>query len=1087
MTTSTMAVVFCDVVSSTEVRDRLGDTQADAWFGDLLRRVGDAVVDANGSVVKSLGDGVMAVFTSAGAALEAAVAMQQASVAHGWAHPAEPARLRVGVSIGDVSASTDDGVDDWNGMPVVEAARLCGAAQPDEILATEVVRVMVGSRSDHEITALGEYSLKGISSPVPVVRVGWDRPSAGPESGAAAIAFPEPLAVARRGPFAGRTVVVAELLDTWKAEEWRGLLVAGEPGIGKTRLVSELTKRMYDAGATVLLGRCDEDLAVGFRPWMEALAPLVAALSADDIDALAPEHVQELSALAPDLRRRIGDAGSKVELDAASRTAVLCDAIGVVLRDAAPVVVVLDDIHWIDQASLIVARQVIGRAIPNVTVIGTYRDTDLDRVHPLSAALADLRRVDGVRRVALGGLDEAGVSDFLEAAAGHELDPAGRELADAVYAQTSGNPLFVGEVLRHLAETGAIAQENDRWVASSRAIATALPEGLREVIGRRLTRLGDGTTQALRVGAVFGRSFEADLVDAVLGRDTLDDIEHAVAAGIVIDTGRAYEFRHAVIRDVLLDELSTARRRRMHRDIVTVLEQRWALSIDRHLEELAYHHGEAQSPAAPAWYLRAAETAYAAFDGRSGELVERGLELLDLAVDDDPVLRCDLLAAQAEASLRVNFQESLGAARVAFEAARALGDQSRMARALCAAGMSATSDAGDERGELLRAGLAYISDTSLVARWRVEAFLLQNEVIGPRLTAAEHVERVDAIARHLNPFDDGAAKVGVDMVIGLTFMSSPQHARKMWEQFGRASETGSSYGYPMDAIVGQVALTLGDRGGFDRGLEVALSHEQLRRTSWSYNASLFQIVAMRDMLDGNWADAEAAVAEVARLGGHDMNFALGCHTQRTWMGRETGEAESVYQLSLALAAAMADFPAARAVLVSDAAEAGHVGHVLALLDELAPDDFAAVGRGWLTVLVLGDLAWGVVTAEAAEHAAVLRRLLGPYGGQMAHIASGTHVMCSIDRLLAGLAAVDGDHAEADRLFAAALAQEEALRAPTLAARTKQWWGRALARRGDIDRARPLLAAARADAESLGMLGVVVQIGDLTANVPSVGD
>ncbi len=1084
MTTSTMAVVFCDVVSSTEVRDRLGDTQADAWFGDLLRRVGDAVVDANGSVVKSLGDGVMAVFTSAGAALEAAVAMQQASVAHGWAHPAEPARLRVGVSIGDVSASTDDGVDDWNGMPVVEAARLCSAAQPDEILATDVVRVMVGSRSDHEMTSLGEYSLKGISAPVQVVRVGWDRPAVGPASDSATIAFPEPLAVARRGPFAGRSAMVGELLDTWKAEEWRGLLVAGEPGIGKTRLVSELTQRMYDAGATVLLGRCDEDLAVGFRPWMEALAPLVAALSADDIDAMAPEHVQELSALVPELRRRTGDAAARVELDTASRTAVLCDAIGAVLRTAAPVVVALDDIHWIDQASLIVARQVIGRAIPNVTIIGTYRDTDLDRVHPLSAALADLRRVDGVRRVALDGLDETGVSDFLEAAAGHELDPAGKELADAVYAQTSGNPLFVGEVLRHLAETGAIAQENDRWVAGSRAIATALPEGLREVIGRRLTRLGDGATQALRVGAVFGRSFEADLVEAVLGRDPLDDIEHAVAAGIVIDTGRAYEFRHAVIRDVLLDELSTARRRRMHRDIVTVLEQRWALSIDRHLEELAYHHGEAQSPTAPAWYLRAAETAYAAFDGRSGELVERGLELLDLALDDDPALRCDLLAARAEASVRVNLQESLDAARVAFEAALALGDQTRMARALCAAGMSATSDAGDERGEFLRTGLVHISDTSLVARWRAEAFLLSNEVIGSRLTAAEHLERVDEIVHHLEPSEADAAAVAFDLVHGLMHMSSPERAREVWERFGPSSV--SSYGFFMDSIRSQVALTLGDRDGFGRGLEVALSHEQLRRTSWSYNASLFQVVAMRDMLDGNWADAEAAVAEVARLGGHDMNFALGCHTQRTWMGRETGEAESVYQLSLAMADAMADFPAARAVLVSDAAEAGHIDHVMALLDELAPDDFASVGRGWLTVLVLGDLAWAVVTVEVAAHAAVLRRLLGPYGGQMAHIASGTHVMCSIDRLLAGMASVDNDHAEADRLFAAALAQEEALRAPPLVARTKQWWGRALARRGDIDGARPLLTAARADAEALGMRGVVAQIDDLTATAPFVG-
>ncbi len=171
-----MAVVFCDVVSSTEVRARLGDTDADTWFGDLLRHIGEVVADANGSVVKSLGDGVMAVFTSAGAALDAAVAMQQVAAMHGWTHHDEPARLRVGVSIGDVSSNNDDGVDDYNGMPVVEAARLCGAALPDEILAAELVRILVGSRSDHVMDTVGEYTLMGISAPVRVVRVGWDSP-----------------------------------------------------------------------------------------------------------------------------------------------------------------------------------------------------------------------------------------------------------------------------------------------------------------------------------------------------------------------------------------------------------------------------------------------------------------------------------------------------------------------------------------------------------------------------------------------------------------------------------------------------------------------------------------------------------------------------------------------------------------------------------------------------------------------------------------------------------------------------------------------------------------------------------------------
>ena len=671
-----MAVVFCDVVSSTEVRDRLGDTRADTWFADLLRRLGDVTVDANGSVVKSLGDGVMAVFTSAGAALDAAVAMQQSAVMHGWTHPDETARLRVGVSIGDVAKTTDDGVDDYNGMPVVEAARLCSAATPDEILASEVVRVLVGSRNEHAIEPVGEYTLKGISTPVRVVRVWWERPTARTASETATIEFPAPLAGARRGPFAGRTVLVAELLDAWKREEWRGLLVAGEPGIGKTRLVSELTYTMHDRGTTVLLGRCDEDLAVGYRPWVEALAPLIESMPQALLDAILPEHTQELASIIPAFRRRLTEMAPTVELDAASRTSVLSAAITTLVTQAAPVVLVLDDIHWIDQSSLVILRHVLINAGTDVSIVGTYRDTDVDRVHPLSAALADLRRVDGVKRIALAGLDDVGVSEFVEAAAGHTLDEAGRGLADAVHAQTSGNPLFVGEMLRHLAETGSITQENNRWVAGVGANTAALPEGLREVIGRRLTRLGDDVTHALRVAAVLGRGFDVDIVDAVLGRDTLDDIERAVAAGIVVETTSAYEFRHAVIRDVLLGELSSARRRRMHRDVVSVLEQRWALSIDRHLNELAFHHGEAQSPAAAWWHLRAANAAYDAFDGRSGGLAERGLELLDVAAADDPTLRCDLLIALARASERTNVNESLSACQRAFAPPKSSGTRS---------------------------------------------------------------------------------------------------------------------------------------------------------------------------------------------------------------------------------------------------------------------------------------------------------------------------------------------------------------------------------------------------------------------------
>jgi hypothetical protein len=361
----------------------------------------------------------------------------------------------------------------------------------------------------------------------------------------------------------------------------------------------------------------------------------------------------------------------------------------------------------------------------------------------------------------------------------------------------------------------------------------------------------------------------------------------------------------------------------------------------------------------------------------------------------------------------------------------------------------------------------------------------RNERLGSRLTADENLQRTNEIIRHLDPSDRAAAELAIDCALVLTFMSQPVRSMEIVSQFGASSGGLHSNGFPSSWIVGLNAVTLGDRDGFDRALDLTVGHEQLRRTSWWFNAYVMQGVAMGAMLDGDWGAAEAAVAEVMRVGGHYMNFTHGCHGQRTWIARETGNAEMVYQQSLGTA--RSDFPAARAGVVSVAAEAGHIDHVLALLDELAPDDFAAVGRGWLTVLILGDLAWGVVTADATAHATVLRRLLHPYSGEMVRVASGVLVMCSIDRLLAGLAAVDGDHAEADRLFPLALAQEEALRAPPLATRTRHWWGRALARRGETHRARPLLAEARAAADELGMRGVVAQIDDLTSGNGTSGD
>ena len=176
---------------------------------------------------------------------------------------------------------------------------------------------------------------------------------------------------------------------------------------------------------------------------------------------------------------------------------------------------------------------------------------------------------------------------------------------------------------------------------------------------------------------------------------------------------------------------------------------------------------------------------------------------------------------------------------------------------------------------------------------------------------------------------------------------------------------------------------------------------------------------------------------------------------------------------------MPGFPVVKALHLGFLAETGRDDDVRMRLDALAPDAFAAVGRGWLALVAIGDVAWAAITVGATGHAATLRPMFDDYAGQIAIVATGTYAMCAVDRLRAGLAALAGDHDEGDRLFAAALAQERALRSGPLEARTLQWWGRALLRRGETAHGRDLLRDARALAERFGMTAVVRQVDDCT--------
>ncbi|MCH8282927.1 MAG: AAA family ATPase, partial [Chloroflexi bacterium] len=278
----------------------------------------------------------------------------------------------------------------------------------------------------------------------------------------------------------------------------------------------------------------------------------------------------------------------------------LLDSIATFLKTASqrqPLVLVLDDLHWADQPSLLllqfVARELGGTRL---LLIGTYRDMELSRQHPLAEALGELTRERLFQRVLLRGLSEQDVARFIDVATG--VAPP-RGLVSAVYTQTEGNPLFVTEVVRLLVQEGELTAERvrdrDSWTVR-------IPEGVREVIGRRLNRLSQRCNDTLTVASIIGREFELSqlgrLVEDMSEDRLLDVVDEAQAARVIEElpqTVGRYQFTHALTQETLAAELSTTRRVRLHARIGETLEELYGANAEDHAAELAHHFSEAQT------------------------------------------------------------------------------------------------------------------------------------------------------------------------------------------------------------------------------------------------------------------------------------------------------------------------------------------------------------------------------------------------------------------------------------------------------------------------------------------------------------
>jgi class 3 adenylate cyclase/tetratricopeptide (TPR) repeat protein len=1091
-----VAVLMTDLVGSTAMADRVGPAAAEGLRAEHFGLLREALERSAGREVKNLGDGLMVVFASAAQSLACAVQMQQAFEARNR-RAEEQFGLRIGVSVGD--ATVEDG--DYFGGPVVEASRLCAHAAGGQIVLNALVRQLTGSRDGRSFRSLGALELKGISEPVQAFELQWEP---APMTGGA---LPERLRELPTTGYVGRAAEHERLGELWGRARKGSLslaLIGGEAGVGKTRLSSHFALTMHGEGARVLYGRCDEDLGVPYQPWVQALDHLVGEASQLVLDAHVERFGSEVSRLAPGLRDRFSVLTATRESDPETERYLMYAAVAGLLAGAGerePLLLIIDDLHWADGPTLSLLRHIVsaGASMP-VMVIGTYRDSDLSRDHPLTPLLADLHREQGVERMRLSGLEPADVLALMEAAAGHELDEAGRELAREITRETSGNPFFAVELLRHLRESGAIAQEDDgSWHVAGVVAELGLPVSVREVVGRRVERLGPDARTALSAAAVIGRDFDLDLLSAVVDLPQarlLDLLEAAVSASLLNgDHAGRFTFTHALVEHTLYDDLGRTRRALLHRQIAQALEEQCGEEPGERLGELAGHWaaGVVSSDIAKALHYarRAAEHALARLaPDEAVRWYRRALGLYEQAADGECTERCDLSLGLGEAERQAGDPAYRQTLLEAAELAQQLGDADRLCRSVLANSRGVTSQVMGtvdwERVGALEAAAGALADDdprrgqvlALLAGWL--SYAGQPERC--RWLAAEAVE----IARFSgDPAALAHTLIGAFRAIGAldTLPERQRFSEELTELARRLDDPRLTFSAArLGAMVG---LEAGDRAKIESGLAT------MRELEASVPEPLFvwsrlQHESVRAVIDGDLEAAERWAIEAydaaSASGQPDAAMVFGGQLAGVRMCQ--GRLGELAEQALRAAAEMPDFPPWRATAALGFSQGGREDEAreLALAEDFHNVPLNDGGSMAMSV-------WATVCTDvgAVDCARELYELLEPFAGQI--VAAGSVVLGSTDWALGRLATTQERYEQAERHFAAAAAIDERLGAPLFLARTCAGWAQALVARGDpkdYDRAQRMLEQAEDTAGRLGAGAIVGEVSGCRAALAAIG-
>jgi class 3 adenylate cyclase/DNA-binding SARP family transcriptional activator/tetratricopeptide (TPR) repeat protein len=1072
--------LFTDLVGSTELLQRLGDDAADELRRRHFTVLRQALSTHGGTEVKSLGDGLMAAFASPLAAVRAAVAIQRAMTADSQGRET-PLAVRVGLHAGEPISEGDD----YFGTPVVVAQRLCDRARGGQVLASALLQGLVGNRGDHTFRTLGGMNLKGLAAPIAACEVVWEQPTA------VAVPLPVPLERDESSIFVGRDRELTGLEAAWEAARSgrrRLVLVVGEPGIGKTRLAAELARHCHVGGATVLFGRCDEGTGVPYQPFVEALGAYVRQARAPVIGRLGGELVR----LVPEITERAGDLAPPLRSDPETERYRLFDAVAAWLAAVsaeAPVLLILDDLHWATQPTLaLLAHLVRSGETLRLLVVASCRDSGLDVTPEMADTTADLLRQPGVDRIRLSGLDESGVAAFIEAQARHELDDEGRALAGDLQAETGGNPFFVGQVLRHLDESGAVVRRDGRWTSERSLSEVGVPESVRDVIAQRLARLPEETRESLVVASVMGDRFElAPLLHA--GGQTeiaaLRALDPAIAARLVTEAGGTYRFVHALVRATLYEELPRARRVELHGGVAEAIESIHAAHLDDYAPTLARHFalaGLTQRSKASVYATKAGDRALAQFahDDAAGWYAQ-ALQLLDETGTADEARGCDLLISLGEAQHRAGDPASRRTLLDAAGRAQALRDPQRLARAALAIHpgpiLVAMQKVDAERTSVLQAALASVAPEDSTVRARLLVTLAAELANSP-----DHERRYQllmegvAMARRLG---DPSTLAQVLLRGYMAFVELRSGATGFDEWGRELAAVGRDLGDPALEFWGALtswvwAIMSGELASAIDALGILHRlGDDLGQPTMRWMATFVRSAA--SSLAGRFGDAEALAHEAFELGSAagSVDAARMLWTQLFWIRYEQGRMAEVLDVFSRGAGRESARSHTRVLFCLLLCELDRPDDARRVFDALAADDFAAVGYPWFQNLVV--LAKVCPALGDGGQTAFLCDWLGPHHARIPSLVGNT--MEPVAHHLGLLTTALGRYDEAQAYFGEAAEIAEQMNAPHWLARTRLEWARMLLARGgqgDLDDARQRAGAALASAEELGMARVAQQ-------------